>query len=81
MSRYFPKPWERSDGNVKVELDLSNYATKANLKGGTRFDISNLAAKSDIASLKAEADKVNIDKLKVVPAGLGKPNNAVDNVV
>ena len=64
MSRYFPKPWERSDGNVKVELGLSNYATK-----------------SDLASLKAEVDKVDIDKLKAVPAGLGKPNNVVDNVV
>ena len=45
MSQYFPKPLERSDGNLKVELDLSNYATKADLKGATAVDTSNLLAK------------------------------------
>ena len=49
MSHYFPKPYERFGEKVKVELDLSNYATKSNLKGATGVGISNLAAKSDLA--------------------------------
>ena len=45
MSQYFPKPYERYSGNVKVELDLSNYGTKENLKVAVGLDTSNLAAK------------------------------------
>ena len=56
MSQYFPKPCERSSGNVKVELDLSNFATKADLKEATSIGTSNLAAKSDLRSLKAQVD-------------------------
>ena len=48
MSKYFPKPYKHFGGNVKVELDLFNYATKADLKGATPNDISNLAKKSDL---------------------------------
>ena len=81
MSQYFPRPYERSIRNVKVELDLSNYATKADLKGATGADISNLAVKSNLASLKAEVDKIDIDKLKAVTADLSKPSNLVDNDV
>ena len=66
---------------IKVELDLSNYSTKADLKGATGADTSILAAKSDLASLKAEVDKINIDKLKTVPGDLSKLSNLVDNVV
>ena len=57
MSQYFSKPYDRFGGNVKVELDLSNYKTKPDLKGATWADTSNLTAKSDSASLKAEMDK------------------------
>ena len=53
MSQYFPKPYECYSGNVKVELDLSNYATKAGLKGSTGVDTSSLASKRDLACLKA----------------------------
>ena len=49
MSHYFAKPCECSGGNIKIELDLSNYATKADLKGATGVNTSNLAAKSDLA--------------------------------
>ena len=52
--QYFPKTFERSGENVQVELDLSNYATKSDLKGATSVDTCNLAARSDLASLKAE---------------------------
>ena len=81
MRQFFPKQHERSVGNVKAELDLFHYMTKANLKGTAGLDISNLAAKSDVVSLKLEEDKIDIDKLKAVPADLTKLNNIVDNDV
>ena len=62
----------------KVELDLSNYATKADLKETTGVVTLNLATS---ATLKAEADKMDIDKLKTVPADLIKVRNVVDNDV
>ena len=52
LSKYFPKPCISFEGNVKIELDLSSYAPKAELKNATRVDTSKLAAKSDLASLK-----------------------------
>ena len=58
-------------------MDLSSYATKADLKGLTGVDESNLAAKSDVASLKVELDKIDIEKPKTVPAALSKVSNAV----
>ena len=60
---------------------MSNSATKAALKGATGVDTSNLAAKSDLARLKAEVDKTDVDKLKTVPTDLSKLSNVVDNVV
>ena len=70
MSQYLPKSYGPFERNVSVELDLFNYATKADLKRATGADMSNLAAKLDLASLKAEADKIDIDKLKTVPVDL-----------
>ena len=64
MSQYFPKPYNRFGGTLKVELDLSNYATRTDLKGATGTDKSNLALKSNLAKLKAEVDKTDVDKLK-----------------
>ena len=62
MSEYFPKP--KSLGtNVKVELDLSNYATKADFKNETGFDTSDFAEKTDLANLKSYVDELDIDKL------------------
>ena len=58
---------------------MYNYATKANLKGETGVDSSNLAAKSDLGSLKADADKMDIDKLKTIPVNLSKLINVVYN--
>ena len=72
MSPYFPKMYERCIGNVKVELDLSNYVTKKDLKGATCVGTSSLATKSDLGSLQAEVDKTEIDKLNTVPAALNK---------
>ena len=81
MDQYFPKPFVHYSGNVKAELELSNYATKANLKGTTNVDTSDLLAKSDLTSLKPEADEIDIDKLKAVPADLSKLSNVVENDV
>ena len=62
MSHYFPKPYEPFGGNVNVKVNLSNYAAKADLKNATEIDTSKLAAKSDLVSLKAEVDKIDVDK-------------------
>ena len=61
MSQYFPKPYEHFGGDINVKVDLSNYATKG-------IDTSNFALKSNLASLKTEVDKINVGKLKTVPA-------------
>ena len=79
MSQYFPIPHDRFGGNVKVELDLSNYATKADLKGAAGVDTPNLAVKSDLAKSKAEVDKIYVDKLKTVPVNLSKQSNVRNN--
>ena len=60
---------------------LSNYETNADLNGATGVDTSYLAVKSDLASLKTEVDKIDIDKLKIVSADLSKLSNLVDNDV
>ena len=55
---------------MKVELDLSNYATKADFKNVTGVDTSDLSKNTDLANLKSENDKLDIDKIKNVPSGL-----------
>ena len=55
------------NSNVKVELDLKNYATKEELKNITHVDTSNFALKTNLASLKTEVDKIDIPKLITVP--------------
>ena len=62
MSQHFPKPYERYSGIVKVEINLSNYVTKEDLKEASGVDTSNLAVKSDLASLKTEVDEIDISK-------------------
>ena len=81
MSQYFPKPYEPFSGDINVEVDLSDYATKADLKHETGIDTSKLAAKSDLASLKAEVNELDIDKLIPVPVDLNKLSDVVKNDV
>ena len=69
------------DEGINVNVDLFNYATKADLKNATGIDTSKLAAKSDLASLKAEVDKLDIDKLIPVPVDLRKLSDLVKNDV
>ena len=77
---YFP-PYKSSSSNVKVELDLTNYATKADLKNITHADVSSFASKTNLAALKTEVDKIDTDKLKTAPTDLAKLTNAFENDV
>ena len=77
--KYFPKPYEPFLRDISVKVDLSNDATKADLKNATGIDTSKLAAKSDLVSLKAEVDKLDIDKLIPFSVDLIKLSNAVKN--
>ena len=64
-----------------MELDLSSYATKTALKSATHVDVSSFASKTNLASLKTEVDKIDVDKLKTVPVDLAKLSNVVKNDV
>ena len=79
MRQYFPEPYERSGYNVKVELYLSNYATKGNLNGVTGIDTSKLASKTDLTSSKIKVDNLGVDKFKTVPVDLSKLRNVSEN--
>ena len=78
MSQYYP-PYKSSSSNIKVELDLTNYATKNDLKSITHVDVSSFASKTNLAALKTEVDKIDVDKLKTTPVGLAKLTNAIEN--
>ena len=78
ISEYFPKPYEDFVGKVNIELDLPNYEKEAVLKGPTSVNTYDLAAKLDLASLKAEVNKIDINKLNTVPADLSKFSNIVN---
>ena len=64
-----------------MELDLSSYATKTDLKNVTHADVSSFASKTNLASLKTELDKIDVDKLKTVSVDLAKLSNVVKNDV
>ena len=81
MSQNFPKPYEPFGANINVKVDLSNYATRADLKNISHVDTSSFALKTDLANLKTEADKLDIDKLAPVPVDLSKRSDVVKNDV
>ena len=78
MSIYYP-PYKSSSNNIKVELDLTNYATKTDLSNITHVDTSSFASKTNLAALKTEVDKIDIDKLKTAPTDLAKLTNSFEN--
>ena len=80
MTTYYP-PYKNSSNNVKVELALTNYATKTDLKNTTHVDVSSFASKTNLAALKTEVDKIDVDKLKTTPTDLAKLSNVVKNDV
>ena len=81
MSQYFPKPYEPFDGDINVKVDLSNYATKTDLKIATGRDTSKLAAKSYLVNLKVEVDRLDAEKLATVSVDLSKLSDVVKNDV
>ena len=80
MSQYYP-PYRSSSNNIKVELDLANYATNTDLNNITHVDVSSFASKTNLAALKTEVDKIDADKLKSAPTDLAKLTNATENDV
>ena len=81
MSQYFPKPYEPFGGDINVKVDLSNYATKADIQNISHVDTSSFALKTNLATLKTEVDKLDIDKLVPVPVDLSKLSDVVKNDV
>ena len=81
MSHFFPKPYEPFGGDINIKVDLSNYATKANVKNITHLDTSSFILKTNLANLKTKVDKLDIDKLVTVPADLSNLSNVVNNEV
>ena len=79
MIQYFPKPYEPFGRDIKGKVDLSNYATRTDLKNVSYVYVSSFALKSNLASLKTEVDKLDIDKLTPVPNDLAKLSNIVKN--
>ena len=81
MSQYFPKPYEPFGRYINVKVDLSNYPTNADTKNILHVDTSSFALKTNLANLKTEVDKLDIDKLVPVPVDLSKLSDFVKNVV
>ena len=80
MTTYYP-PYKSSSNNVKVELDLTNYATKTDLKNITHVDVSSFTSKTNLVALKTEVDKTDVDKLKTTPIDLDRLSDLVKNDV
>ena len=80
MCKNFPNSYKPFGGDINIKVDLSNHATKSCLKNATGTDTSKLASKFDLVSLKAEVDKLDINKLKSVPTNLSNLKRKVDFV-
>ena len=81
MSQHFPRPFRSFGGNINIKVDLSNYATKADIKNITHVDTSRFALKTNLASLKTKVDKLDINKLAPVRVALSKLSDVVKNDV
>ena len=81
MSKYFPEPYRAFRRDINVKVDLSNYATKVDIKNITHIDTSGFALKANLSNLKTEIDKLDIDKLVPVPVDLSKLSDVVKNDV
>ena len=77
MSKYFPKPYKPFGRGIKVKIDISNYATKADIENISHVDISSFALKKNLVNLKNEVDKLDIEKLVPVPVDLSKLSDVV----
>ena len=81
MSQYLPKLFRSFGRNINVKVDLSNYTTKTDIKNISHVDTSSFPLKTNLASLKTEVDKLDIDKLVPVPVDLSKLSDVVKNDV
>ena len=81
MSQYFPQPFRSYGGIINVKVNLSNYATKVDIKNISHVDTSSFVLKTNLDSLKTEFDKWDIDKLAPVPDDLSKLSDVVKNDV
>ena len=81
MNKYFRRRYKRFDGDISIKVDLSNYATKPDLKNVLHIDVSSFVLKSKLASLETEVDKIDANKLKTVPVDLATLSNVVKNDV
>ena len=79
MSQYFLKPYESFGRGINVKVNLSNYATKIDFKNILHVDTSTFALKSNLARLKTEVDKPDMDKLTTAPNDLAKLSNVAIN--
>ena len=77
MNKCFPKPFRSFGKNIKVKVDLSNYATKADSQNISHVDTSSFALKTNLANLKTEVDNLDINKLVPVPTDLSKLSNVL----
>ena len=80
MSKYFPKPYKPFGGDINIKVDLSSYATKKDIKNITHIDTSSFALKMNLANLKTEDDKLDIDKLKSLPNNLSNLKTKIDKL-
>ena len=74
----FPKPYEPFDGDINIKVDMSNYATKTDIKNISHVDTSSSALKSNLAILKTEVDQFDIDKVKLLPNNLSNLKRKVN---
>ena len=81
MSKYFPKSFRIFEKNINVKVNLSNYATKTYIRNISHVDTSSFALKTNLANLKTEVDKLDIDKLVPVPVDLSKLGDVVKMVL
>ena len=81
MSKYFLKPYEPFGGDINIKVDLSNYASKADIKNISLLDTSSFALKANLANSKTEVDTLYIDKLVPFPVDLSKLSDVVKNDV
>ena len=81
MLQYFSKPYEPFGGDINVKNDLSNYATKVDIKNITLINTSSFSLKTNLANLKSEVHKLDVDKLKPAPTDLSKLSDVVKNDV
>ena len=79
MSKFFPEPYKPFGGDINVTVDLSNYATKDDIKNIMHIDTSRFALKTNLTNLKSEVDKLDVDKLKPIPTDFRKLSDVVKN--